>query len=123
MGRNIDLEHKLPIYLPGLLELLNGKTFKARQWRAINNSLKGELNRRKALLENGQSIKVATNIYDVIVGVIEGKMSPFTYYQYLLILFLRLTKNLDEVERNKLRHTLYSVFIEVDHNYRNFIGE
>jgi hypothetical protein len=123
MANDIDLEHKLPFYLPGLLDLLNNKTFRPHQWKKINASLKAHLKERRNVIERNQYLKVETNIYDIIVGVFEGKKSPFTYYQYLTILIKRLTENLTEEERNKLRHTLYSVFIELDHKYRNYIGE
>lgn len=57
------------------------------------------------------------------MGLLEGKTSPYGYYQYLRILFHRLNKGLSFEERQKLRHTLYLVLINFDNKYRNFIGE
>ena len=123
MTQTIDLENKLPIYLPGLLELLNNKTFRPHEWRKINTNLEKHLSERRQTIIRNNYLKVETNIYDIIIGVIEGKTSPYSYFQYLYILFKRLTKNLTIEERKKLRPTLYSVLINLDHKYRNFIGE
>jgi hypothetical protein len=123
MEQTIDLENKLPICLPGMLELLNNKTFKPHEWKKINTNLQEQLIERRKKIISDNYLKVETNIYDIIVGVIEGKTSPYGYFQYLHILFKRLTKNLNVQERKKLRPTLYSVLINLDHKYRNFIGE
>ncbi len=123
MEQKFDLENKFFIYLPGMLELINNKTFRPREWKKINTNLEEHINDRRKIITRDNYLRAETNIYDIIIGVIEGKTSPYSYFQYLQILFKQLTKNLTVEERKKLRPTLYSVLINLDHKYRNFIGE
>lgn len=120
----VDLETRLKLYMPALFRLLGDDNLNSRQWKKLNNKFIKEYNRRKSLYEaNNNYLLVEANIYDLISSMLSGNKSAFRLIGYFDILFKGLDNNLLAEEKRLIRDTLYDTLINLDHTFRNFIGE
>ncbi len=122
--KSYDVESRLRIFVPALFEFFGTNNLSQKQWRKINANFAREIELRKAKFHaNNNYLKVEANIYDLIIGVMEGEESAFILIDFINVVFIRLKKNLPDTDKPKLKKTIYSVLINFDHKYRNFVAE
>jgi len=120
----IDLEQHLRIHMPAMFRLLADRNLKKAQWKKLNKRFIEEHNKRTALYKtNNDYLQVEANFFDLITSTIRGKQSAFRLIGYFDVLFKALDKNLLPDEKLMIRDTLYNALINLDHKFRNFIGE
>ena len=120
----VDLEQRLRLYMPAMFRLLADRNLKKAHWKKLSKKFVAEHYKRAALYEaNNNYLLVEANFFDLINATIRGEKSAFRLVGYFDILFKALDKNLLSGEKIMVRDTLYNALINLDHKFRNFIGE
>jgi hypothetical protein len=120
----IDLENRLKSYMPSIFELLEGHNLSRKQWKKLNKNFINKFNeRKKSYTANNDYLLVEANMFDIISGAIDRNESALRLLGFFNVLFERLSKNLSKDEKSKIRDTIFNILVNLDHKYRNFIGE
>ena len=119
-----DIENRMRQYLPLLFELLAPHNLSAHQWKTINKRFSEDFELlKKRVRENGNQIVVEASLYNVISGVINGDQSAVTILDFINNIFARLNRDLNAEQKQKIRKIVFSLLINFDHKYRNFVAE
>jgi hypothetical protein len=115
---DVDAEGRMRGYLPILFKLLEGRTL---DWRAINQKLEKEFNKRLEMHKKGKT-KVELNFYYTIIEVSNGNKGAVRLLQFFEQLLEELNDQLGP-NKHKILDSLYGMFIELDLNFLNYVAE
>lgn len=120
----IDLEQRLRMYMPSMFRLLGTGNLSKRKWKKINQKFIEVYNERtEDYKSNNNHLQVKANLYDLIISMIKGNASAARLLGYFDVLFKSLDNNLAVEQKPLVRNSLFNVLVEMDHNFRNYIGE
>ena len=121
---DIDLEARLRIYMPAMFRLLKDNNLNGKQWRNLHKRfLEVHAERIRKYKENENYLLIEANFFDLISSAINGHKPAIRLVGYFDVLYKALNKTLNEDEKKLIRTTDYNSLINMDHKFRNFIGE
>jgi hypothetical protein len=116
-----DVQPFLKKEMPGLINLLGTQNI---SWTSINRRFAVNMEKINAELKLTQkTIFIEATFYSIIINKYWGNGEADGMFDWYCTIFESLSSNLTDVEKRLLRPQIYSVLIELNKGYLNFIGE
>jgi hypothetical protein len=116
----VDVEAKMREHIPVLFELLGDQTL---DWNNINTKFSETHLKRLTNHIHGNNELVEANFFDVLTEHWKGNKQGTRMLNFFTNLLKDINRNLDTIDKKKIKKTLYSLLIESDLNYLNYVAE
>ena len=121
---DLDLKARLRQYLPVLFEFLDVEDFEPDQWQKLTSNFTDRYLKRKAEYEaNNNHLIVERDIYDVIIGKLNGELPATMFLDFIKKALEELADRLTNDEKKLIIKTLYGFLISDDFKFANYFGE
>jgi hypothetical protein len=119
---NVDLKSKIELYLPSLIQLIEGD-LKKKRWKRLTEIFENQFNKLNEQYKKDEKFPlVKLSLYSTITGALNGERQNIQFLDYINNVFKNLNSILDKDEKILIKETL-SNLLEFEKGFLNYLGE